>query len=150
MWILQKHVGCKTILHEKYDVKNIANGYDIALLVLNTTSTKPPIEIVESTGRKAKGKVRAMGWGTDGKKKILDKLQEVDLRVVNNKECGEQIFPGILGSMMCAQGNSSDVCKGECSEQAPYYILAAIVLMIPSSILNGMYIGISSEEIFNS
>lgn len=110
---MQKLTSCRTILHEKFDASNTANGYDIALLELDTKSAKTPIKIDEAIGRKAKGQVRAIGWGKNAEKRFFVELQEVDFTVVNNTKCGKQIFPGILDSMMCAQGNSSDVCKGD-------------------------------------
>ncbi|GMH32419.1 hypothetical protein BSKO_00253 [Bryopsis sp. KO-2023] len=104
---------CRTIVHQDFDPEDITKGFDIALLMLDSKTTKTPAKLDISQAKSSVGKAKVVGWGKDATKPFFLELQEVELVIVQNDECKVQVFDGVTSSMMCAQGNNSDVCKGD-------------------------------------
>ncbi|KAJ3643059.1 hypothetical protein Zmor_025796 [Zophobas morio] len=105
-------------VHERYDGDEIIN--DIAVIGLpQAVSLNNAINTVDlpsaNDGDFAGETATASGWGlTDGHgNSISDTLNEVDLKVISNRDC-EEIFGSLESSILCTSGDqNTGTCSGD-------------------------------------
>jgi secreted trypsin-like serine protease len=98
-----------------------APAYDVALLELDSPSTKPPLPIASSRRRnlwRPDSRVRALGWGTTSEKKHarVTKLREVDLVVQWDSWMSRAYGTRFSATTMVGAGpwkGGRDTCSGD-------------------------------------
>lgn len=85
-------------------------GYDWSVLTLDAPVSAPPVPlgVVDSDA------ATAIGWGVteEGGEAASDELLEVGVPVISNSACALS-YPGILPTMICADGDSIGSCQGD-------------------------------------
>lgn len=113
----ETHQVCRTIIHPSY--KGTKGGSDLALLVLSSNSNKNPIKLAAKDPEIGQA-LRVLGWGRMRNGRSPSTLQEGILDVLSNADCRKRITAqvpdsglNILDSMVCAQREGVDACKGD-------------------------------------
>jgi len=113
----------RVVKHPKYS--SSTDEYDMALVFLkeSTSLDMPLVRVNDESSYPSKGAiVVAMGWGDmDGgdNQRLPDNLREVDLEVIDNKQCenykigGESYKGWIYDSMLCTYTKGKDACQGD-------------------------------------
>ncbi|CAD7703847.1 unnamed protein product [Ostreobium quekettii] len=112
---------CRTIVHSQFDVRDLLNGYDIALLVLDRPSTAGQLALLPSGVELEPGDPTVVtGFGKVGNHRVATTLQKTEImRVISNEECTDKwqaASPGveIKNTLLCVfAGNGTDVCQGD-------------------------------------
>ena len=108
----------RVIVHESY--RSAAEGDDIALLALTGRSRTPGCNCSRRGSTTVFGPPGACavvtGWGdTQGRSRLPDRLQAVDLPVVDSAECA-RVYPGMISAgQVCAgyRQGTRDSCQGD-------------------------------------
>lgn len=117
---VQFTTSAKTTIHPKWKGR-LEKGNDIALLQLAERSKHVPISLPKRGGAESNDVV-ALGWGLTSNGEMPESLQEVNLQLISNDECGAvEIWGGIVrDNMVCAfgfgrgaDGTGADTCQGD-------------------------------------
>lgn len=106
---------CATIVHNRFDINNLQNGYDIALLVLNASSKASPVQLPRGLEMSEGTRTTATGFGRLGNSQGASTLQKAEeLQYMLNADCSERWRMEIGSNLLCAwDPRGSDVCKGD-------------------------------------
>ncbi|MCG8469310.1 MAG: serine protease, partial [Gemmatimonadetes bacterium] len=112
---------CRTIVHSQFDVRNLLNGYDIALLVLDRPSVASTVALLPSgVGLEPGDPTVVTGFGKIGNHRVASTLQKTEImRVISNEDCQDKwqtASPGveIKDTLLCVfADNGTDVCQGD-------------------------------------
>ncbi|MCW2667793.1 MAG: tryptase-like [Frankiales bacterium] len=109
----------EVLVHPQYDAD--ASTHDVALLRLNGATSVPPIALATASddALEADGTlVKVTGWGdrtplAGGGLLTTPRLQEVDLSVVDDADCGAANGGFDAATGVCAEGWLKDSCQGD-------------------------------------
>lgn len=106
------------MVHESWVPSNFQNGYDIAVLVLKSPSTKQPIQLAPGDLPGFGAKLLAAGYGGNSGSRFSPSLQQADsLDYIPNDNCNRpEAYNGqIKDNMLCAMDLSGlqDACQGD-------------------------------------
>lgn len=112
---LETFETCTTIVHKRFDINNLLQGYDIALLVLNASSQASPVELPRALELSEGTRTTATGFGRLGNSRGAMTLQKAEaLEYISNEDCSDRWNADIGGNLMCVWDPAgSDVCKGD-------------------------------------
>lgn len=109
---MQRHQTCAQVLH-KNRTGNVFDGYDIALLLLNGSSSKTPIQFSKGVQLREGTRMTTMGFaGIDGERLAFE-LQKIDnLKYIPNHKCAEGLQLSLTETMLCGFAGRAGPCKG--------------------------------------
>lgn len=112
----QRRETCAQIIHRKW-TGNVHDGYDIAMLILNESSTKPPIKINRGVRLLARLQIITIGFGAQEGSILSSVLQKITVEFIPNYNCAKiPVLRDILTkNMLCAKaGANRGPCQGWC------------------------------------
>lgn len=109
---LQRRQTCAQILH-KNRTGNVFDGYDIALLLLNESSSKTPIKFNKGVQLREGTRMTTMGFaGIDGEG-LASELQKIrNLKYIPNHKCAEGLQLTLTETMLCGFAGRAGPCRG--------------------------------------